>query len=52
MREHWVLPPEEGLHNVGHEWFLIVLELNKLEEVGNFATILWHAWSTRNKVTR
>jgi hypothetical protein len=24
-------------------WFLLVLESNKLEEVGNLATILWHA---------
>jgi hypothetical protein len=52
MREFWELPPEEMLHNMGPEWFLPLLDSCKPEEVGNLATILWRAWSIRNKVTR
>jgi hypothetical protein len=52
MREVWDLPPKEGLHNAGPEWFLVPLDSHKMEEVGNLATILWRAWSVRSKVTR
>jgi hypothetical protein len=52
MREVWELPDEDSLHNVGPEWFLVLLESEKVEKVANLAIILWHAWSVRNKVTR
>jgi hypothetical protein len=52
MREFWDLPLEESIHNTDPEWFLVLLDLWKLEEDGNLAMILWRAWSVRNKVTR
>jgi ribonuclease HI len=52
MREFWELPLEEMLHNTGLEWFLALLDSCKQEELSNLATILWRAWSVRNKVTR
>jgi hypothetical protein len=38
MREVWCLPPEERLHNVGPERFLVLLDSGQTEEV---ATLLW-----------
>jgi hypothetical protein len=52
MREVWDLPPEEGQHFAGPEWFLVLLDTYRKEDVGRLATILWRAWSVSNEVTR
>jgi hypothetical protein len=52
MREVWALPTEERLHNVGPEWFLVLLDSCKEDVMANLATIMWRAWSVRNKVMR
>jgi hypothetical protein len=39
MREIWVLPPEDRLHNVGPEWFLVLLDSYDMGEVAKLAMI-------------
>jgi hypothetical protein len=52
MREVWSLPPEDGLHNAGPEWLLVVMDSGSTEEVANLDMVLLRAWSVRNKVTQ
>jgi hypothetical protein len=52
MRRVWSLPPEEILRNEGPEWFLVLLDSWRKEEVALLAMVLWRAWPVRNKVTR
>jgi hypothetical protein len=46
------LPPEVRLRDVGQEWFLVLLDSWRIDEVALLAMIMWRAWSVRNKVTR
>jgi hypothetical protein len=52
MRRVWCLPPEERLRDEGPEWFLVLLDSWRKEEVALLAMIMWRAWTVRNKVTR
>jgi ribonuclease HI len=52
MRRVWRLPPEERLRDVGPEWFLVLLDSWRKEEVALLAMVLWRVWSVRNKITR
>jgi hypothetical protein len=52
MRRVWCLPPEGRLHDEGPEWFLVLLDSWRMEEVALLAMIMWRAWLVTNKVTR
>jgi hypothetical protein len=52
MRQVWSLPPEERLRDEGPEWFPVLLDFWRKEDVALLAMVMWRAWSVKNKVTR
>jgi hypothetical protein len=43
---------EERLGDMGHEWFLVLLDSAEADKVAKLALIMWRAYTVRNKVTR